>query len=471
MPTLELNITGGTYRHKSLPLSAQTTRNFYPQLIQSQKARSQYILASYPGKKLFATQEGGIDRGMIVHKNVLYKVTGEKLYSVSADGTHTELGDITGSERCVFAGIGSNIVIVSDGSAWQYDGSTVSAITDGDLETPNACAHLNNQIIYDGDGGRFAVSDVGDATSIDPLNYATAESNADDLVRPYTFKQVLYLFGTDTIERWWNSGQGNPPFDRFQGGITQTGLAALHSVANDDDNIYFLGNDNQIYAIRGSSSSVIEPLLPEPMVREISNYARVSDAVGYCINLNGQWIYVLTFPFANKTWALPIGGEWFELSSGANAGRDIANSYVYFNRKHLLSDYRNGNIYELDDETYSDNGEEIIRQRDTAPIHGGLFGAPGKRVEMSRFELIMERGVGLLSGQGENPQIMLSVSDDGGKTFSAEMWGTIGRLGEFMWKVEWFALGSFENRIIRIKTSDAVHYSIHSAAADIEVGI
>lgn len=471
MPTVELNLTGGTYKHKSLPLSAQVTRNFYPQLIDNPKARSQYILTSYPGKKFFGAQSGGTDRGMFVHKGTLYKVTGEKLYSVASDGTHTELGDITGTERCVFAGIGDNVVIVSNGSAWQYNGSSVSVISDGDLETPNACAHLNNQVIYDGDGGRFAVSDVGDATSIDPLNYATAESNADDIVRPYTFKQVLYLFGEDSIERWWNSGQGNPPFDRFQGGITQVGLAALHSVANDDDNIYFLANDNQVYSIRGSSSSVIEPLLPEPMVREFGTYGRVSDAIGYCLNLNGQWIYVLTFPFSDKTWALPIGGEWFELSSGANGGRDIGNSYVYFNRKHLLADHRNGNIYELDDNTYTDNSEEIIRVRHTGPIHGGLFDAPGKRIEMSRFELIMETGIGTLEGQGQDPVVMLSFSDDGGRTFSSEMWATVGRLGQFMWKVEWFALGSFENRIISIETSDPNHYAIYSAAADIEVGI
>lgn len=104
-------------------------------------------------------------------------------------------------------------------------------------------------------------------------------------------------------------------------------------------------------------------------------------------------------------------------------------------------------------------------------MHGGLIGEPGKYIEMSRFELILETGVGTISGQGKDPVVMLSISDDGGRTFSTEMWATIGKMGAFMWKVEWHALGRFENRIIRIRSSDPVFTCIHSAAAELEVCI
>ena len=83
----------------------------------------------------------------------------------------------------------------------------------------------------------------------------------------------------------------------------------------------------------------------------------------------------------------------------------------------------------------------------------------------------MEKGVGLLTGQGKNPVIMMQMSDDGGKTWSSEMWGDIGTLGDFMFNVEWNMLGSALSRIFRIKTSDPVFYSIHSSFIDIEVGI
>lgn len=471
MVTVPINLTGGTYKHKSLALSAQTTRNFWPQKQSDQKSKSPYVLESYPGKLLFGTQTGGTDRGMFEHLGIVYKVTGTTLYTVASTGVHTSRGTIPGTGRCLFAPIGTFIVIEQGTTRYLWNGAVVAAITDVDLEAGTGIASINNQMIYGGQNGRFGVSDVGDATSINGLNYATAEADADALVRPYTFGQVLYLMGDRTIELWWNSGQGNPPFDRFEGGIVRSGLAALYSAANDSDQIYFLSNDYQVYALRGGASSVINAISTQPMAREFRSYSIVTDAIGYCLNLDGQWIYILTFPTANKTWAYPAGGEWFEVSSGVMGGRDISNSYVFAFGKHLVADYQNGNIYELSDTTYTDNGDPIVRIRDTAPLHGGLFNAPGKEIEMSRFELIMQKGVGIISGQGSDPVVMLSFSDDGGMTFSTEMWATVGQQGAFNWKVEWFNLGKFDSRIIRIRVSDPVYWSIHSAAADIEVCI
>lgn len=463
-----INITGGTYKHKSLPLSAQVTRNFWPQKQPSTAEKSSYILESFHGLKLFGSQSGGVDRGMFEHRGVLYKVTGPTLYSVSSAGVHTSLGSVSGNGRCIFDGIGANVVLVSGGVPYVWDGSTLTIITDEDLESPNGCAHLNNQILYDGDNGRFCVSDPGDETSINALNYATAESNADELLRVCVHKQIAYMLGEKTTELWWNSGTGNPPFDRVEGGIIQVGLGAVNSPASNDSYLYLLGDDCQVYALQNAVSQVVSP---PTLTREISRYSTVSDAIGWCMCLEGQNFYVLTFPSADKTWLFPEGGEWFEWSSGISGGRNIANSYARAYGKHLVADYQNGNIYEVDEDTYTDNGAAIIRMRDTGPIHGGLVNKPGKRLEMNRFELILETGVGLTSGQGSDPVIMLSFSDDGGMTFSTEMWGTVGQIGQYQWKVEWFCLGSFESRIVRVKTSDPVHYSIHSAGADIEVGI
>jgi hypothetical protein len=473
MKTVEVNLAGGSYQHKSLPLSAQRSVNFWPQIQpQEKKEKSQYILESWHGKTLFGTVSGGTDRGMFEHLGILYKVTGTTLYTVSSTGAHTSRGSIAGTGRCIFTGIGANVVIVSGGVAYFYDGAafTVAVISDIDLETPDSATTLNNQVIYDGNGGRFCSSDAGDATSINSLNYATAESEPDSLVRVYAFNQVLFLMGEKTIEPWWNSGTGNPPFDRIEGGIVNSGLGALHSVAHDDDDIFYLNSEHEVVTMRGSSSAVVNVVSTPPMSREFKSYSTVSDAIGWCIKINSQWFYQITFPTADKTWILPKGGEWFELESGVS-GRDISNSYAYCFRKHLVADYRNGNIYELSDSAYDENGDAIIRLRDSAPIHGGSVKQPGKSLEMNRFELIMETGGGLLSGQGSDPMVMLSFSDDGGKTFSTEMFGSCGALGEFQWKVEWFALGSFYSRIIRIRVSDPIYYSIHSAAADLSVGI
>lgn len=462
-----INLTGGTYRHPSLPLSAQTTRNFWPQQIDNQSAKSPYILHSWPGLTLFGAGSGA-DGGQFEHNGTLYHVAGTTLYSVDSAGTHTALGTMGGSGPCIFDGMGSSVIIVRSGSVYEWNGTTLTLAADTDFETPNSVTVLNNQAIYDGDQGRFCVSDVGTPITINSLNYATAESNSDDLIRVYAHLEQVYLFGNKTVERWWDSGVGNPPFDRVQGGTISIGLQALHSVASNKDSLYFLGTDSRIYR---SSGGNVAAVTDKALARAIADMSDSSDAVGFCFTKDDQYFYQITFPTADKTFIYPEGGQWFEVSSGVLGGRSIGNSYAFAYGKHLIGDYQNGNLYELDDDTYTENGAAVRRVRDTAPMHGGLVQKPGKRLEMNRFELIMETGTGLVSGQGSDPVVMLSFSDDGGRSFCTEIWGAVGKLGEYLWKVEWFALGSFDSRVIRIATTDPVKYSIHSAAADIEAGI
>lgn len=469
MPTVPINLTGSSYKSRSLPLSAQVTRNLYPELVDNISAKSRFVLHGFPGMKLFGTASG-TDRGMFEHLGTVYRVLSTALYSVDSSGTHTLLGTIAGTARCIFDGIGSSVVIANgSGTVYVWDGSTLTTVTDVDLESPLCVTHINNQIIYDGDGGRFASSDVGDATAINSLNYATAESNADDLIRPYTFQQLVYMMGDKTIEPWYNSGVGNPPFDRVEGGIIPVGLLARYSVSNNDKFLYFLGDDNGIYQVVSSNLKKVSTIAID---RTIAGYDTASDAIGWCFSLEGQNFYKITFPSADKSFCYSESSDqWFEVSSGIDGGRSRANSHAFAFRRNLVGDKDSGNLYEWDIDTYTDAGDVIVRIRDTGPLHGELLGAAGKRVEMDRFELIMETGVGLVSGQGSDPVVMLQVSDDGGKTFSTERWGKIGKLGQYKWKVEWHALGSFLQRIVRLKMSDPVFYSIHGASADLRVGI
>ena len=460
-----VQIAGTTHQSRSSALSNQLTQNWYLKVPDNPAARGNLVLMPWPGLALFGSAAGD-NRGMLEHRNTLYKVTGATLYKVDTAGNHVSLGTIPGPDRCILEGIGSNVVVVSAGRAFQYDGSTVTEITDPDLESPRSCAHLNNQMIYDGASARFGVSDVGDATSINGLNYASAESEPDALVRVFTHSQFLYLLGERSIETWYNSGVGNPPFDRIEQGIMQIGLQALHSVAFNDDAWYFLADDNHVYRVAGLSRTRVTD---DSTHLRISGYDVATDAIGMCMDLDGQRFYELTFPDADETLLYSENGGWTTLSS--DGGRHFADSYAYFNRRHLVADRRSGQIYELDFNTYTDAGLPIVRIRDSAPIHSGLLNKPGVNMEMNGFEVVMETGAGVLSGQGSDPKIALQTSDDGGKTWGTERWVSFGKTGEFNERVFWRALGSFWQRQIRLTISDPVFASIHSAYAEVEIGI
>jgi hypothetical protein len=81
----------------------------------------------------------------------------------------------------------------------------------------------------------------------------------------------------------------------------------------------------------------------------------------------------------------------------------------------------------------------------------------------------MEMGVGTISGQGENPRVMIEASYDGGKSFDPGTWMRTGRLGETNLRAEWFNLTSFYDLIIRITTTDPVNYTIISGAIDLRL--
>ena len=410
------------------------------------------------------------DRGMTAFQNSLYKVTGSTLYKVDSAGGQVPVGTIGGTRRCTFATDGFNLVIVSDGLVYNYDGATVTEATDEDFEDPQYVAYLNNQAIYDGDGNRFAVSEPGDLTNIDGLSYASAESDGDPLVRPYVFDQLLYLFGTKTIEPWWNSGTGDPPFDRVQGGIIQVGTIAGRSVANNDQFIYFLGDDLEVNRVISTQSQVVSTI---PLVNEFQTYTHVDDAIGFCFSIQNQEFYFLNFPAEGKTWVFNettydrglSDRAWFQMTSGLDEGPHIATSYIYFYGKHLIAD--GGDIHEWDFDTLTDNGEMIIRERTSTNNAAELLGPPlaGLPVTWNNIDFILST---------KNPAdidavLMYSFSDDGGYTFSNERYLPLARAGQYIWSVQTSQLGASVERVHKMRLSDEVGMTVQRAAADIEV--
>jgi len=450
---------GQSYEHPDIPLSAQSTKNWFPEI--NQESQTVLSLQPYPGTKTFSSK-AGIDRGMTVWGNQLYKVTDKALYSVNTVGVQTSIGTIDGVGRCTFPASATILVIVTSGFVYQYDGNTLSEITDVDLEIPNYGAYLNNQWIYQGSRARFCVSEAGQPANINGLNYASAESEGDDLVRPYVFNQILYLFGEKNTEAWYNSGQGRPPFDRVDGGIIQKGLGAADSLDNNDQSMYFLGDDRIVYQMSGSQ---VQPISTIPISTLFDAYEDVSTAVGFCFNYHGQEFYQITV--SDQTWLYSQdSGGWSQITYSAKEIASPVSSYAEVYGKKLIA--IGGDIVELSDSATTFDGEIMIRERITGQVSGEIFGAAGigLRVFMSRLEIII-KGIPDLD---VTPKIMVSWSDDSGYTFSNERIVECGQLGNYQFKAITHQLGSFYERVFKIRISDNSRYSLHKVTGDVDVG-
>jgi PKD repeat protein len=61
---------------------------------------------------------------------------------------------------------------------------------------------------------------------------------------------------------------------------------------------------------------------------------------------------------------------------------------------------------------------------------------------------------------GDDPQVMLRTSNDGGKTWSRELWRSAGKVGEWMKRVIWNRCGSSRRRVWEVSVTDPIAWKV-----------
>jgi hypothetical protein len=295
------------------------------------------------------------------------------------------------------------------------------------------------------------------------LQYASKEAYTDDLVAVAVDNGNLVLFGAISLEYWQNSGGFPFPFTRIDGSPTDVGLAARASLSRCAGEMFFLGRTRR----GGLSVFRIQNYQPIPISTSdldylFSQYLNPGDAVAFSYRQNGHEFYELNFEEQGVTWLFDATSDcWSVLQSGTST-RHYANRGAQYYNKMIVADYRNGNLYELDAQTYTDNGELIARELITPHFFAGTS---FNKLHIYRLRLDMEQGIGLVDGQGSDPQVMLQVSRDGGFTYGNEMWTTPGAMGEYLHRAEWRRLGVSRNYVFKFRITDPVKVVLISAAA------
>jgi len=305
-----------------------------------------------------------------------------------------------------------------------------------------------------------------DGSTWNALDYRAIDTTPGALIRTLSFQGEIHQFADKGIEFWAFTGDPVFPFQPIRGATLPIGLAARWSVAAGSASLYFLGRDRsasgvQVYELVGHQiRSISTPDVSDAM----NGYGTLGDATGYFVNLDEHDFYVLSFPAAGKTWmydayssaiiGVPV---WSELQS--NAGRHLSDLQFSLVNKAYVSDYAAGRIYRVDNTAYTDNGMTIRREVDTRHFFKDL-----DRVTVDELIADMETGVGLPVGQGQDPQVMVQVSRDGGRTFGAEIWLPLGKVGEYKKRVAVRRLGTGRDFVFRIALSDPVKFVLANLA-------
>lgn len=89
----------------------------------------------------------------------------------------------------------------------------------------------------------------------------------------------------------------------------------------------------------------------------------------------------------------------------------------------------------------------------------------------SQLQIDLQAGMGLASGQGSDPLLMLRYSDDGGHTWSDVITVGAGRMGEYKARAIFRRLGRSRDRVFEVSVSDPIAWFLVDAYLAFEKGI
>lgn len=440
---------------RSPAVSAERVVNYYAEM-SPQNARTIQALYGTPGAVTFATCGSGPIRTAILMGDYLYVASGNTVYQVDSSGNAVACtGTIFPQGLATMTTNGTQtVLVVAPTYGYVITGTSVSPITDQDFPGATSVAYIDGYFVFTGPTGtgRFFISSLGDGTNYDALDFATAEGDPDPAVRCFADHRELLIFGTKTIEVWQDTGGADFPFSRVDGAFIERGCAAGGSVGKADNTTYWLGDDRIVYKMNGYVPQRVSTFAVEESIRKMTT---ISDALGSTYAQDGHTFYVLKFPTEGRTFCLDVSnGMWHERQSGTGLTGDWRMNFVIpaFDRV-LAGDQWTGKLFTLDLDTYTEDGNAIRSVIETAPLASQ---DGNERVSLPGWEIVFEMGVGLLSGQGSDPQVALSWSYDNGATWSAERWKSLGPRGQRLRRADWWRLGSARSRIIRSVITDPV---------------
>jgi hypothetical protein len=429
------------YEHRSKSIAAQRIVNGYLEKTTDNADNPVVFVGSY-GIDDFAVLGVGSLRGGRVINDVAYVVAGTGLYTVDAVGTETLLGSIPGADRVSLAGDGTNVAVCSDGVLYVWDGSTVEVAT-----TPVAFETVDSISVYfiGVSGGQVYVSDPLDPTTWNGLDFISAEASPDDIVGTIVEKGELFCGGKDTIQAFTVT-DSDVPLDRSPNGIAEIGLLSKYGFAKIDNSIFFPATDCTVRRLDDLTSAEKAALHGMCWTEAGHNFYGLSSA---------RWTFV--YDASTQLWHQ-------RQSHGLEYWRPFFALSAY--KKVLVGDQDSSKLGVLDAHTFTEWGEPV-----TMLGTCNVAEADGKPVFGPMLELMFDRGVGLLAGQGSDPQVMMRQSFDGGKTWTSERWRSLGATGDYLARAMWARCGRARQRIVEFSISDPVRRALSYANfIDPEVG-
>ena len=247
-------ILGQAYVARSINAADNRMINLFPEAT-PEGGKDTGFLNRAPGLRRLVTVGNGPIRAVWANQSSnedSFVVSGNEFYRVDNQYRVKLLGIVSGTGPVSIADNGIQLFLACNPDGYIYNKSTQAfqQITDPDFAGAVTVGYIDGYFVFNQPDSQIVwITTLLDGTSVDPLDFASAESAPDDLLNVAVNNREIWLFGTNSTEVWYDSGAVDFPLSPIQGAYNEVGCLATYSVAKLDNSLFWLGADARVLVL------------------------------------------------------------------------------------------------------------------------------------------------------------------------------------------------------------------------------
>lgn len=454
----EVRCVGPSHQLADRKKGCQRSINCYMAQVEGLGDDRSAVLESVPGLLQAIGLNGS--RGSYATGSRMFIVAGNELLEWDATNTilrgylNTTTGDVQMKH-------GQTQLVVVDGAyGYVFDllSSVFTIITAEGWQGSSNVEELSGYFIFapGGDSDQFYISQPDNALEIDALDFSAADARPDRLIAQRVLRNELKLMGERSIETWVLSGDLDFPLQRYNAAAVDVGVVGPRAAVVSGDSMVWIGSTDRgngiVYVMRGSQPERISDEAVEEALRTSTD---LSAAYMWTYQTKAAEFVGMTAPGMETTWVLNLATkQWHEMAEAVE-GEWVPSRIIDVTWCHGQHWALGPNaLYRIGPEYRDFAGDPKIRER-TWP-----------HLQTPSLEPMNHRSVEVACTTGYGGNLSLLVSNDGGSVFGPPLTKSLGATGRRMERLRWHFLGSSHDRVYRLRCSDAVPLTIHSATVD-----
>jgi len=432
-------------------------------------ARASFYLNRTPGMTTAVSYSSDLSRGLFNADTEALDIRGSVLFSINSNLGPTSIsGTIAGTRDCRFSqnnAANRETVIATGSTAYQFTNSALSVIG-GDLASLDIVDTIciNGISICFEEDGNSLYSPVNDANSYSSLNFFTVPGTG-------AFKAAQVL-GNQFI-CWRESGMtvfrhvaddADEPFQLVQGADKPFGCLNTFANANGDGQIYFVDQFGMPRVISQGYNPVA--IGNEGVCGDIRDLVDKEDLRLWYYNA-GERGFLVVYS-SEFTWVFDIKEQRWHNRQSYQRVTWQAKHYMRFANKDLVAPDQSGDLFYLDDTSFSEGGEHLIWEFTIPPVTNFPNGGD---IHSLNFDIEVGTALGPdAADEDQEPRFTVFISRDAGKTYGIGRQISLGTRGQWRKRLSLNRCGDFgrEGFIIRASGAGKTPNAIMNLEGDIK---